>query len=696
MLYATLSNAIQKLNAPIIKFDWDFNALIISAVIGEYHIALATFQTNDVAKFCLSVKTDELLDKLNQINPTQDPNMDLELLVIDEIIDNAAEIKQVLKIKDLHKTYNYVQVEAQINHAETLRVFSFEDYELELLVNKETLARSSDFGYKIKSTKKSVIEITTNKKNQQTICIPERNLRLCLDHPDWNLSVVLLADDSIRLVHKSDIIIKSEMIVHADHPTVLTIQFTTAEWNQVEFAAKIAAQLKIRSPLDIYLTGVEFQTGSRLRIKGFSGDSVYSLQIEKSSEVLLRFLISYQAFYKFANLREPDDKAITLYIKDDNSFVITSESAALRGQLMDNEMYPTNWHELPVSRAVPAQFDNEFRKALIQVTEYQHWSEPNSAFVRLFWDNRVLVLQGTKGNVRLHPKNKGYDSSAPETYVSASALISITDRLDKKFRLALPNCETEMLRLSDDRTEAAIAVLYEPHYSGFKKKQVSSPDKLVEENLSSIDERFDCRAIEVSPMNSDDVPEPGAFNDNDENPEETAQTEIMDFVRTYQSYGLFAENDAPAVSTIKQIYQLAIPEEFEKRRTKTFYEATDNFANYIFSLTVVAESLTDETLMQRLLSLDELSSADIKSLRTVWQISLNREYWRGYNDALSKVKQLAKDRNLEGYEEIVAELKTQIPADLKTLCDRLRIWIGRLQLQEQNLAPTMQTEFRPK
>ena len=77
MQFSTLTAAINKLNAPVIKIDWNFNSLIISAVTGEYHSALATFETNEIAKFCLSVKTDKLLYGLNQINPTQD-QMEIE------------------------------------------------------------------------------------------------------------------------------------------------------------------------------------------------------------------------------------------------------------------------------------------------------------------------------------------------------------------------------------------------------------------------------------------------------------------------------------------------------------------------------------------------------------------------------------------------------------------------------------------
>ncbi len=699
MQYSTLTKALNKLNASVVKFDWDFNALILSAVIGEFHVALATFETNNVAKFCLSLRIDKLLEALNQINPNQDPAMELELLVVDRVIDNCGEIEQVLKIKDLDRpnnhSQNHVIVAAEIAHAETLRVFSFEDYELKLLLNKEVLARASDFGYKIKSTKKSAIEIITNKKNQPTICIPERNLNLCLDHPDWRLSVVLMNDDSVRLVHQSDVTIKSEIMTSAHRPNIWTMNFKAKEWEQVEFAAKIAAQLKVRSPLDTYLTGVEFQSGSSLRVKAFSGISVYSRQLEKSHPTALKFLISYQALYRFANLREKTDEMITLYIKDDQSFIITSESAALRGQLMDAELYPSNWHELPISRAVPAQFDDEFRKALIQVTEYQHWSAPNSAFVRLFWDDRILVMQGTRGSARIHPKNKGYDSSSPEVYVSASALMSITDQLGKKFRLAMPSDVTEMLRLSDDNTEAAVAVLYEPYYASFKKQQVSQPDQLVEETLSSNGE-FECRAIEVCPMGIDAICDP-EWDFDDEDPEESLEAEMLDFIRAYQSYNVFHVDDAPLVATIKVLYYLANPKAFAFTKEKAFYNDLSDFSAYIERATDIGLLLSNANMrIAEMLSNDEIIATDIQELRALWQISLNQEYWRGYQDALEDVKTKAKERNLEGYEEIIEDLKTKIPEDLPKLCDRLRVWVGRMQLESQNLVPTMQTEFRPK
>jgi hypothetical protein len=259
----------------------------------------------------------------------------------------------------------------------------------------------------------------------------------------------------------------------------------------------------------------------------------------------------------------------------------------------------------------------------------------------------------------------------------------------------MPNCETEMLRLSDDRTEAAIAVLYEPHYSGFKKKQASSPDKLVEEDLS-VTEGFDCRAIEISPMIVDDTPELGAIND-DEDPEESAKADILYFVQTYQNYDLFRPQDAPLVSAIRELYRLSIPENFAETRQKRFYGCLSDFSEYIYFVTDLGLSLANaRTTIHEMLECEELINSDIEELRTLWQISLNQEYWRGYNDALDKIKVLATERNLEGYEEIIKELKAQIPDDLAQLCDRLRIWIGRLQLSEQNLVPTMQTEFRPK
>lgn len=711
MQFSTLTAAINKLNAPVVKIDWNFNSLIISAVTGEYNSALATFETNEIAKFCLSVKKDELLCKLNQINPTQDQNMEIELRVVDRIINDNSEVVQVLKIKNPKERDNSVDVEASIAHAETLRVFSFEDYELKLLLNKETLMRSSDLdykvkdtkksdlGYKVKVTKKSTIEIVTHKiTKQQTIHIPERNLNLCLDHPDWVLSVVLLDNGTARLIHKSGFTINSEMVVHVDRPTILTMQFTAKEWRSIEFAAKVAAQLKVRSPLDMYLTGVEFQAGKSLRIKAFSGTSVYSRQLDTSSSVPLKFLISYQAFYKFAQLRDSDDdELITLYIKDDQSFVITSESAALRGNLMDAELYPSNWHELPISRAVPALLDRQqFLQSLTYATEWQRWDNPNATFLRLSWKDGVLVLQGTKGTATLYPKNKGYSSDEHEVYISATALRDIVEQMSSRFRIAFPDSEAEMLRLSDDNTEAAVAVLHEPHYASFKKKQITLPDLLVEENLSS-SEGFECRAIEICPM-SVEVPELGAINnDDDESPEESAKAEMLSFVRMYQSYGMFSPDDAPSASTVRELYRLSIPENFEQTKAKKFYGDLSDFSEYIYFITDIGQSLGNAHLtIQEMLASEELLASDIQELRTLWQVSLNREYLRGYNDALQAVGQIAKACDLQGYEEIIEELQSQLPDDLPKLCDRLRIWVGRLQLQEQSLAPVMQAEFRPK
>ncbi|MEG3878649.1 hypothetical protein QT972_14820 [Microcoleus sp. herbarium7] len=695
MHFSTLTAAINKLNAPVIKLDWNYSSLIISAVIGEYHAALATFQTNEVAKFCLSVRTDELLDKLSQVNPTQAEDMEIELRVVDRIINNASECVQVLKIKDV-KLKHSVDVEASIAHAETLRVFRFEDYELQLLLNKETLVRSSDFGYKVKATKKGAIEIVTHKTTkQQTIHIPERNLNLCLDHPDWLLSVVLLDDGTARLIHKSEFTINSEMLVHVDRPTITTMQFTAKEWQQVEFAAKVAAQLKVRSPLDIYLTGIEFQAGKTLRVKAFSGTSVYSRQLDISSGVPLKFLISYQAFYRFSQLREKEDEMITLYIKDDQSFVITSESAALRGNLMDDEMYPSNWHELPISRAVPALIDRQqFLMSLTQVTEWQRWDNPNATFLRLSWKDGLLVLQGTKGTATLYPKNKGYSSDEHEVYVNATALRGIVEQMGSRFRVAFPDSEAEMLRLSDDNTEAAVGALYEPHYASFKKQQTTQPDSLVEESLS-VSEGFECRAIEICPM-AVEAPEVGAI-DSDEDPEEAAKAKMLDFVRTYQSYGMFSPDDAPSASAVRELYRLSIPENFEQTKAKKFYNDLSDFSEYIYFITDIGQRLGNAHLtIQEMLASEELLATDIQELRTLWQISLNREYLRGYNDALQAVGHMAKERDLQGYEEIIEELQSQLPDDLPKLCDRLRVWIGRLQLSEQNLVPTMQTEFRPK
>ena len=697
MQFSTLTAAINKINAPVVKIDWNFNSLIISAVTGEYHSALATFEINEIAKFCLSVKTDELLCRLNQINPTQDQNMEIELRVVDQVINDLSEVVQVLKIENPKEPYRSVDVTTSIAHAETLRVFAFEDYELELLLNKQTLTRSSDFGYKVKATKKSAIEIVTHKTTkQQTIHIPERNLNLCLDHPDWVLSVVLLNDETARLVHKTDNTVKSEIVTHIDRPTVLKMEFTAKEWQSIEFAAKVAAQLKVRSPLDTYLTGVEFQAGKSLRVKAFSGTSVYSRQLDTSSDVPLKFLISYQAIYKFAQLRDSDnDKMITLYIKDDQSFVITSESAALRGNLMDAELYPSNWHELPISRAVPAQGDrDQFLKLLTQVTEWQRWDNPNATFIRLSWKDGLLVLQGTKGTATLYPKNKGYSSDQNEVYVNAVALRDIVEQMSSRFRIAFPDSEAEMLRLSDDNTEAAVAVLHEPHYASFKKKQITLPDSLVEENLSS-SEGFECRAIEICPM-SVEVPELGAINDNDESPEESAKAEMLSFVRMYQSYGMFSPDDAPSASAVRELYRLSIPENFEQTKAKKFYGDLSDFSEYIYFITDIGQSLGNAHLtIQEMLASEELLAPDIQELRTLWQVSLNREYLRGYNDALQAVRQVARACDLQGYEEIIKELQSQLPDDLPKLCDRLRIWIGRLQLQEQSLAPVMQTEFRP-
>jgi hypothetical protein len=708
MKFSILSAAINKLNTPVITFDWQYNALIMRGTKGNYHVALAAFETRKAAKFKLSVKITSLQKALQQLNPMQNPNLNIgfDITDIDEVRD-----REVVQMLNLYTDDNRrgVFLDADVIEMEQLKSFHLEDHELNCILDNIKPYLRKD-GYEFKITNKTVAEITINKKTgSQTISIPKKNIEYCLGTSDQNLSICLLSDGNIRLAYtrtgktamgtKDGLVIVSEMTLQTVSATTLQINFTAQQWAKIEFAAKIASQFVVKSPIEEPLTGVEIQTGSNTtRIKGFSGKVVYSHQLTcKAGKHPQRILIPYQVVYEFARLREDSDKIISLYVKENNNEVIlTSESAAIRAPLGDVEHYPSNWHQLPISRAVPALIDRQqFLQELTRVTEWARWDKPNATFVRLLWSqDRLLVLQGTKGLATLYPKNKGYSSDAPEVYVSANALRDTVEQLNTtKFRIALTNSESEMLRLSDETTEAGIAILHEPHYSGFKKKQTAQPDQLVELHMPS-DEGFDCRAIEICPM-SVEVPELGAI-DSDEDPEEAAQAEMMDFVRTYQSYGLFAEKDAPAVSTIKQIYQLAIPEEFEKRRMKTFYGATDDFANYIFSLTVVAESLIDETFIQRLLSLDELSSTDVKNLRTAWQISLNREYWRGHNDALDKVKQLAKDRNLEGYEEVVADLKAQIPDDLKTLCDRLRIWIGRLQLSEQNLVPTMQTEFRPK
>lgn len=193
-----------------------------------------------------------------------------------------------------------------------------------------------------------------------------------------------------------------------------------------------------------------------------------------------------------------------------------------------------------------------------------------------------------------------------------------------------------------------------------------------------------------------EVPELGAINDNDESPEESAKAEMLSFVRMYQSYGMFSPDDAPSASAVRELYRLSIPENFEQTKAKKFYGDLSDFSEYIYFITDIGQSLGNAHLtIQEMLASEELLAPDIQELRTLWQVSLNREYLRGYNDALQAVRQVARACDLQGYEEIIKELQSQLPDDLPKLCDRLRIWIGRLQLQEQSLAPVMQTEFRP-
>jgi hypothetical protein len=715
-----LVNAITKLNAKTVTIDWAYNSVILSGkkltAKGEYTIALPAIGTTKTQVFRITVCQEELLAALTALNPAEYPCAEVTLQVVDKmaetketpLLPEAPKKIQVLQIQlesdnedddvcydddgelvAMGYAHEYVEVEGIIERIEQFKVFYLDRPDLKRLAQKDILEKDN---YLLKATKK-VAEVTTKvtKKNGtvKTINIPQQDIEVCLEK-DWEISVCLMPDDRLRIVHHNGDLVAFDKEVQTLIPTIARINFTPEEWKKMKFATKVVASLPRRSQSDHALAGVEIHTGAT-RIKGFSGISVYSAELGRSDNPG-RFLVPQSGIDEFCRIQSDDDKMISLYFKENNEFVLTSESAALRGELMDVNEYPSDWHELPISREVPAEFNrDEFLQALSQVTRWLNWRNPTDSYCRIWWGEDALIFQGKDGEVRLRPKNKGYDTTPYKIYVSAVALAEIIENLDSRFRLALPTSDTEMCRLSDDKTEAGIGVLHEPHFISFKKEQQALPDALVQEVLDT-NGTFECRAIEINPIaQAEPIPEPG-----EEVEEVDIISEVASFVRDYQDFRVFPEDKCPVADTIRDIYRLATPDGFAKAKLEhAKSKSRTDFNEYVFMLADLADELAEanESIVD-ILS-EDLLFHEIPMLRILWQASLNREYYRGYNAALVDVEKEAKLQGIE-IKAITDKLRSDLPDDLSKIAERLRIWIGRSILEEKKLAPITQIEFRPQ
>lgn len=707
-----LIDAVTALNTKVVTIDWAYNSVVVSGKKlseGEYTIALPAMGSTQTQVFQIAVSSTELLAALEALNPSDCPYLEVKLQVIEKKEDVKNAPTQYLQIEgagddeDEYSGNNYAsefyEIEAVVAAVERFEVFYLDRPKLKKLIQKDTLEKS---GYALKATKKFA-EVTTKvtKKHGvvKTINIPQSDIGLALEK-DWELSVCLLENDTLRIVHRNGELIAFDKKVQTSIPTIATVHFTPGDWKKMKFATKVVASLPCRSQSDRALTGVEIHTGAYTRIKGFSGISVYNAEIGRS-DGSGRFLVPQSGIDEFCRIQTEDDKLITLYIKENNEFVLTSESAALRGELMDVNQYPSDWHELPISREVPAEFNrDELLEALSRVTRWLNWRNPTDNYCRIWWESDTLTFQGIDGAVTLRPKNKGYDTTPYKVYVSAVALAEIVENLDSRFRLALPTSDTEMCRISDDKTEAAIAVLHEPHFISFRKEQQALPDALVQEVLDT-NGTFECRAIEIDPIaQAEPIPDPG-----EEVEEVDIVSEAASFVRDYQNFRLFPDDKCPISSidnspignAIRDIYRLATPDGFAKAKLEHKKSGSRiDFQEYIFMLVDLADNLAKANeYILTILSEDLLLFQEICSLRIYWQVSLNREYYRGYNAALIDVENEAKLQGIE-ITAVTDKLRNDLPDDLSKIAERLRIWIGRSILEEQKLAPVAQVEFRPQ
>lgn len=714
-----LVNAITELNTNTVTIDWAYNSVIFSGKKltekGEYTIALPAIGATQTQVFRITVNQEDLLAALTELNPSESPYLEVTLQVVEKkaetketpLLPEAPKKIQVLQIEfgsdeedvcydddgelvSIGYAREYSEVEGVVENLEQFKVFYLDRPKLKKLVLVQKDALEED-GYVLKATKKAA-EVTTKVTKQhgtvRTINIPQSDIGLALEK-DWELSVCLLENDRLRIVHHNGDLVAFDREVQTSIPTVATVHFTPENWKKLKFATKVVASLPCRSQSDHALTGVEIHTGAYTRIKGFSGISVYSAEIGRS-DGSGRFLVPQSGIDEFCRIQSDNDKIVSLYFKENGEFVITSESAALRGELMDVNQYPSDWHELPISREVPAEFNrDEFLQALSRVTRWLNWRNPNDNYCRIWWENDALTFQGVDGVVTLAPKNKGYDTTSYKVYVSAVALAEIIENLDSRFRLALPTSDTELCRLSDDKTEAGIGVLHEPHFISFRKEQQALPDALVQEVLDS-NGTFECRAIEINPIaQAESIPEPG------EEVEETdIISEVSSFVRDYQNYRVFPDSKCPVAETIRDIYRLATPEGFAKAKADIAKSRVD-FAEYVFMLADLADELAEAN--ERIIAIldQDILFDDIPQLRILWQASLQSEYLRGYNAALVDVEKEAKLQGIE-ITSICEKLRSDLPDDLNKIAERLRIWIGRSILEEQKLAPIAQVEFRPQ
>lgn len=707
-----LANAITTLNTAVVTIDWAYNSVVVSgkrlSEKGEYTIALPAIGATQTQVFQITVCASEVLAALEALNPSDCPYLEARLQVIEkkeDVKDAPVQILQIVSFEEdedndnerddedeYYSKNNYAcdfyEIEAVVTEVENLKVFYLDLQQLKMLNQKDALEKD---GYVIKATKK-VAEVTTKvtKKNGsvKTINIPQNDIDQALEK-DWELSVCLLENDRLRIVHRNGELIAFDKKVQTAIPTVATVHFTPNDWRKMKFATKMAASLPCRSQSDDALTGVEIHTGSHTRIKGFSGIGVYSAELGRS-DYPGRFLVPQSGIDEFCRIQGSADKVISLYFKENGEFVLTSESAALRGELMDINQYPSDWHELPISREVPAEFNrDEFLEALSKVTRWVNWRNPTDNYCRIWWEEGALTFQGIDGVVTLRPKNKGYSATSYKIYVSAIALADIVEQLDSRIRIALPTSDTEMCRISDDKTEAAIGVLHEPHFISFRKQQQALPDELVQEVLE-VNGTFECRAIEINPIaQAEPIPEPG------EEVEETdIVSEVSSFVRDYQNFRVFPDSKCPVAETIRDIYRLATPEGFAKAKADIAKSRTD-FNEYVFMLADLADELAEAN--ERIIDIlsEDILFDDIPQLRILWQASLQSEYLRGYNAALIDVENEAKLQGVE-IKAITDKLRNDLPDDLNKIAARLRIWIGRSLLEEQKLAPIAQVEFRPQ
>lgn len=717
-----LVEVITELNTNTVTIDWAYNSVIFSGKKltekGEYTIALPAIGATQTQVFRITVETANILSALEALNPSGSSYTEVTLQVVEKeaeinetsLLPEAPKKIQVLQIELISDEEDdcydddgelvssgyaseYNEVECVVENLEQFKVFRLDHQQLRPLAQKLSIKKEKD-SYVLKATKK-IAEVTTKvtKKDGtvRTINIPRWDIELALDK-DWELSVCLMENNRLRIVHHNGDLVAFDREVQTSIPTVATVRFQTEDWKKMKFAAKTVASMLCRSQSDYALTGVEIHTGAYTRIKGFSGISVYSAEIGRS-DGSGRFLVPQSGIDEFCRIQSDSDKLISLYFKENGEFVLTSESAALRGELMDVNEYPSDWHELPISREVPAEFNrDEFLQALSKVTRWLNWRNPTDNYCRIWWEPDALTFQGVDGVVKLQPKNKGYDTTAYKIYVSAVALAEIIENLEPRFRLALPTSDTELCRLSDDKTEAAIAVLHEPHFISFRKEQQSLPDALVQEVLDT-NGTFECRAIEINPIaQAEPIPEPG-----EEVEEIDIISEVASFVRDYQNFRVFPDSKCPVAETIRDIYRFATPEGFAKAKLEhQKARSRTDFNEYVFLLADLADELAEAN--ERIIDIleQDILFSDIPQLRILWQASLQSEYLRGYNAALVDVKNEAKLQGIEGVDNICEKLRSNLPDDLNKIAARLRIWIGRSILEEQKLAPITQIEFRPQ